>query len=430
MEPRQSEINELISGMLDGELSAAEARRIDSEFKDNPQLQNKLDELSALRSSLLKGRPTGRLPKDFARSIIDTARNRATEMGENSPPWLAPKKPEFHRNVPNYRQRIWIPVASIGAAVCLAIAFFSFPKQDRNTVAVLPLLENSQSESTQSATKQDSASEVMNSSLAESASPTENTQTAADRPREKPLNQDSLTNSLAESSPPKKPDSTSVTMDAVKPELVADTKSNVGDGLSAKSIQSSPKFSTSAEPMKTQVSMVVVLSISMDEIAIKNRALDTIFNKYGIAAVDDLAIDDSELGSLLSSGLAGSLSKDGVNVLFLKAKSSSIESIYMDVLRQEKDFPDIGLNIAMDDSVRKLIHQLSDIDVGAQRGVAKRLAVQSSDGLVSTFSQGTIRYSRMDKSSRGSKQPIKGFSAGAGPDEESYLLVVVKRADK
>ncbi|MBU6172769.1 MAG: hypothetical protein KGQ60_03150 [Planctomycetes bacterium] len=142
-----------------------------------------------------------------------------------------------------------------------------------------------------------------------------------------------------------------------------------------------------------------------------------------------MAIDDAELGSLLSSGLAGSLSKDGVNVLFLKAKSSSIESVYLDVLRQEKDFPDIGLNIAMDDSIRKLIHQLSDIDVGAQRGVAKRLAVQSPDGLASTFSQGTIRYSRMDKSSRGSKQPLKGFSSGAGPDEESYLLVVVKRAD-
>ncbi|MBU6172770.1 MAG: hypothetical protein KGQ60_03155 [Planctomycetes bacterium] len=285
MEPRQPETNELISGMLDGELTAAEARRIDAELKDNPQLQFKLDELSALRSSLLKGRPTGRLPKDFARAVIDSAHSRAVEMGEDSPPWLVPKRPNTHRNVPNYRERIWIPVVSIAAAVCLAIAFFSFPKQDRNTVALVPLIENSQSETTQSEMNQDSALDVINSSIAESSSPTENTQTVVDRAQETPVTKDSLTNSLAdtnsraEQSPPKESDNTSVAKDSVKPELIAESKSPLGDSLNTKSLPSTPKFSTSAEPTKSRVSMVVVLSITMDEIAIKNRALDTIFNK-------------------------------------------------------------------------------------------------------------------------------------------------------
>ena len=43
MEPQQPNLDELISGMLDGELTNAEARRLDAEMKSNPTLQKRMD---------------------------------------------------------------------------------------------------------------------------------------------------------------------------------------------------------------------------------------------------------------------------------------------------------------------------------------------------------------------------------------------------
>jgi hypothetical protein len=90
MSLKPEEIDELLNGMLDGVLTDDEQRRVDSALELDPSLQARLDEMSALRRSLLRGRSVGRLGPDFAKRIVLAARERADLM-DNPPEWIKPQ---------------------------------------------------------------------------------------------------------------------------------------------------------------------------------------------------------------------------------------------------------------------------------------------------------------------------------------------------
>jgi hypothetical protein len=90
MSLKPEEIDELLNGMLDGVLTDDEQRRVDSALELDPSLQARLDEMSALRRSLLRGRSVGRLGPDFAKRIVLAARERADLM-DNPPGWVKPQ---------------------------------------------------------------------------------------------------------------------------------------------------------------------------------------------------------------------------------------------------------------------------------------------------------------------------------------------------
>lgn len=94
MSLKPEEIDELLNGMLDGVLIDDEQRRLESALELDPSLQTRLDEMAALRSSLLRGRSVGRLGPDFAKRIVQAARERADLM-DDPPEWI---KPQFGTN--------------------------------------------------------------------------------------------------------------------------------------------------------------------------------------------------------------------------------------------------------------------------------------------------------------------------------------------
>ena len=82
-------IDELLSGMLDGMLSEADLVDLKREMADDPSLKGRLDDLAVLRRSLFSSRSTSSLRPEFASSITLAAKRRAAEMGSNAPAWLA-----------------------------------------------------------------------------------------------------------------------------------------------------------------------------------------------------------------------------------------------------------------------------------------------------------------------------------------------------
>ena len=68
MPPDPQQLEELLSGMLDGVLSEDEQRQLESAMQSDPSIAVRLEELAELRRSLLRGRSVGCLlyPSDAA----------------------------------------------------------------------------------------------------------------------------------------------------------------------------------------------------------------------------------------------------------------------------------------------------------------------------------------------------------------------------
>ena len=61
MPPDPRQIEEWLSGLLDGVLSEQEQRDLDLAMRNDPSIAQRLEELTNLRRALLQGRPVGRL---------------------------------------------------------------------------------------------------------------------------------------------------------------------------------------------------------------------------------------------------------------------------------------------------------------------------------------------------------------------------------
>lgn len=65
MPPEPEKLEELLSGMLDGVLSEDEQRQLDAAIKSDPAIAERLEALTNMRRSLLRGRSVGGLALTF-----------------------------------------------------------------------------------------------------------------------------------------------------------------------------------------------------------------------------------------------------------------------------------------------------------------------------------------------------------------------------
>ncbi|MFM8400349.1 MAG: anti-sigma factor family protein, partial [Pirellula sp.] len=104
MPPDPRQIEEWLSGLLDGELSEQEQRDLDSAMRNDPSIAERLEEMTNLRRALLQGRSVGRLGSDFSTKIVQAARNRASEM-DAPPAWVLPDAP--NAVAPRTQDTLW-----------------------------------------------------------------------------------------------------------------------------------------------------------------------------------------------------------------------------------------------------------------------------------------------------------------------------------
>ncbi|XZE46330.1 hypothetical protein SH467x_001611 [Pirellulaceae bacterium SH467] len=439
MNPQPPDNEELLSGLLDGELSGADARRIEQAMRADPSLHERLDELTAMRSSLLRGRPTGRLSKSFASQVVAAAQQRAVAMELDAPQWIplsrdsvdssriggtgARSKPE-----PTYRQRMWIPLGALASACAIALfAFFTLPRPEPQPIADLPPFSNSLDPNQPSTPLDASVSPSVpelpaNAVASNTAGPVGPSDIDNALPRND-LSPDRTDRRVAESPP-------APATEKVENEKVDNTerlKIDTSSMASAEAGNNARSASIPGEASKAPF-MLMVVSVSMDRVARENNALNRILNEHGIASVEDLALSPEQLDALLSTGMAGSVSQNGAGVYFLKGYAKSLSSALDDICSQYKDFPEFGLNIAMDDSAKALIDQLDGIQVAANKGVARRFAAETPEGLISSFAPGAKRSVPLS-----SKRREEFRSQATLPKSDlnpiSHLLLIVRDAE-
>ncbi|MFN7894461.1 MAG: anti-sigma factor family protein [Pirellula sp.] len=424
MEPQQPNLDELISGMLDGELTNAEARRLDAEMKANPALQKRMDELASLRKSLLCGRPTGRLPRSFAARITHMAKERADELGDEAPEWLhaegrsmrtdrfgslSPSAVLSEVHPAEFKNRAWIPIASICSAICVAGLVFIFRLTDPEPKQFANLPPFQQSEDNNTATVEE---------LLQSQSTKDS--------------QDGLVKSMFEKVEVDDPSTPSdirvqsdnrVASDEIKkPTLSSESEPKKVENSLAGASESKPKRAKGSAPVVSNGRLLFAVYVDMDKVALENNALDQIFAKHGIAAIEELAINEDQLRSLLTTGLAGSVSLEGNSIVLLKGKSKNIDKAVMEFNSQYRDFPAIGFNVLMGEEVKELERQFSTISV-ATAPASKRLTVKNDSGIFSRFSDGKLKAKKMSNNGGLAKIPL------VMDDGESLMLLLIREVE-
>lgn len=445
--------DELLSGMLDGMLSDQELRVLEQAMADDPSLEVKLEELAASRSALLRGRSRGRLGPEFAKSIRLVARERAAAMGPDAPAWLVPidfqrpgslAKPAAQESIspletiPAFK-RAWVyTCVSLAAVFALIFVFIQEPvKQglvqldpkatNTSEASDLKVIEKAEEllAASPNATEKSNEDTLLNEELLsqnaalpdmESAIASLNTENQAGTTTETMATDDSTI-----AAPTESPTASVASVDPA---------GGVKEADRANAVASTEPKKSKTKKSKNETFLTAAIYITMDEVALQNRALESILEEHGVAYSSDHVLSDEELKRLSQSGLATPAQDEqegNVQVLFLKSTVENIGFATESMLEQKKDFPQCRLEMTEDASAGNLVKQLSSIEVAeGSKGFARRIVPAGTSGsgrpfVVSNWRSGSTP---MPKSSGSSLSP----EMIAMRQQAGYALLFVRTA--
>jgi hypothetical protein len=426
MDTNKPDINELISGLLDGHLSVDESKRLDAAIASNPQIEAEVEALATLRSSLLRGRPTGKLGSRFASKVVEAARLRTASMGENAPAWIDPEmhkpavKPAVKTLYPSQTRMPWLMPAAVVAATCVVAFLFAKLSSSYNLLLqrdemaridefnkkrvqedILSVLEG-KSGTGDSEADEESLQFVAPSISRPDAPALAQSNTPGDVSFERMPNEAESGNSISEqerlalASGLEQALQNQPTMQGSAGQDAADKASTLLADLGKSSSEISPKIEIDnhAFPLyRASGRLMAVYEISVDSLARERDILGIYLRKHGLGSVDDLVLDQNEMETVLKSGLVGPVSSSGdAQVIVLKGTANMLSEFYDDLMKSYEDFPSIRMNVVMDDAVGLLESQMRSLPVTESSGAARRLGAKRDTGLVSSFDKGSFKF--------------------------------------
>ena len=443
MPPDPHQIEEWLSGMLDGALTEQEQRQLELAMQNDPSIAELLEQMAELRRSLLRGRSVGRLGADFSKRVVQAAQRQAAQL-DAPPAWVLPGAPnareplgqepledsesswsetysKVQRPVPEAldihpvgrRQkaivrglmgsheepqqepetirgrlvRVWLPSLAVVAALC--VLFLALPRsgptdpsQPDSVVSVMPL-------------------EVPNE-------PTHQENFVPDR-------------SLA-GSPETEP--SKMQLPATEP---------LGNGLNAGSKSPSVVSVPVVEQNKSVAGAkyILIAEIEVDPLAEQDGMLSQLLEKYEIVFAADVPLSKNDFDTLVASKVIKNpvvdpaLKVDGSTVCYLvKSNPKRLDSFLTDVEKQYLDFPSYRLNLSADPNVYELMDHLDGVTDSSN--LAKRLFYQeSSDAQAFGSFELTNRGVVKDIETRKAAKPRKLVNALI-TQEDTYLILLVR----
>ena len=443
MPPDPHQIEEWLSGMLDGALTEQEQRQLELAMQNDPSIAELLEQMAELRRSLLRGRSVGRLGADFSKRVVQAAQRQAAQL-DAPPAWVLPGAPnarepagqepledseslwsetysKVQRPVPEAldihpvgrRQkaivrglmgsheepqqepetirgrlvRVWLPSLAVVAALC--VLFLALPRsgptdpsQPDSVVSVMPL-------------------DVPNE-------PTQQENFVPDR-------------SLA-GSPETEP--SKMQLPATEP---------LGNGLNSGSKSPSVVSVPVVEQNKSVAGAkyILIAEIEVDPLAEQDGMLSQLLEKYEIVFAADVPLSKNDFDTLVASKVIKNpvvdpaLKVDGSTVCYLvKSNPKRLDSFLTDVEKQYLDFPSYRLNLSADPNVYELMDHLDGVTDSSN--LAKRLFYQESSdaqafGSFELSNPGVVK----DIETRKAAKPRKLVNALI-MQEDTYLILLVR----
>ena len=462
MSLKPEEIDDLLNGMLDGVLEDDEQRRLNAAMASDPSLQARLDEMAALRRSLLRGRSVGRLGPDFAKGIIAAARERADLM-DHPPEWiklstagardssregsrssrvatsrerpmrkepvaLRPLMPSNVGEANDAREvftqrawRVWLPGLVTVSAACVGLLILStfWPSDVPQDIAKRGELPTVPADDTPSVT--DALPRIV-------ANPTVEPSVSSNGSARDPVVPNNSNIAAADASTEKEPNAAAIAMDpsvetapALDPKMpaadaarIADAstpKQEVGEATPGEVLLDEIRNSLSKQGLGDKPFFAVIVDVAATADAIDSQVVEGLFEKYEVAYSknDDMVLDRDQLEVMTSKNLVGSVPlrdrdaplDENVSVFFLRASNVTLDSLLDEIIVSTGDFPSFKMDLSMDPSVVGLVKQLDGVVEGSAVASARRLAYRGSDNnqLVSMF-PGVVRGQGMPMTAR------------------------------
>lgn len=467
MDPQKSETNELISGLLDGHLSIEESRKLADESAKNPQIERDTETLASLRSSLLRGRPTGKLGDHFAVRVMEAAKARAAILGEDAPEWIDASNSSMLPkpfDPSELKSRWWVPAMSVLATCVLAFLFTkltllyneSLDREQRELIADFERKQNEQEllsvfgkspeqdtsapdgnsaessivtnmlaeskkrlESTEAAKETEAVAAIENGQVAEAAVPT-----IADKDMSNSLENAIASNSTGpESGTSGTSNAISETSREIENRPMSEADKSAETGLVSNNTNSGK---LQYPPLKATAKMMVVYEVVIDQAAQTDNVLGIYLEKHGLGSIEDLVLEEAELASVLNSGIVGPADARGdAQVLVLKGSARMLSDFYDDLAKSYEDFPALRMNAVMDDSVGVIERQMTTMQVSDTKGAVGRLGASGPSGLVSSFSAGSSKFFEVPMEQR---RLDKRREPGQDLNPISYVILIVRSA--
>lgn len=477
MSLKPEEIDDLLNGMLDGVLEDDEQRRLNAALANDPSLQARLDEMEALRRSLLRGRSVGRLGPDFAKGIIAAARERADSM-DRPPEWIKPsaggreashdgsrpirvapsrerpmrKEPvalrplmpsavgeaNDAREVFTQRAwRVWLPGLVTVSAACVGLLILStfWPSDGPQDIAQRGGVPTVPADDTPSVT--DALPRIV-------ANPTPETSVRTDGVLSEPVVPSTGSIAAADASPEKEPNTAAVAMDpsvetvpASDPKMPAAEAARIADASAPKQdvVAATPgevlldeiRNSLSKQGLGDKPVFAVIVDVAASADAIESQLVEGLLEKYEVAYSknDDMVLDRDQLEVMTSKNLVGSVAMrdrdapldENVSVFFLRASNVTLDSLLDEIMVSTGDFPSFKMDLSMDPSVVGLVKQLDGVVEGSAVASARRLAYRGADNnqLVSMF-PGVDRGQGMPLAAREQMAEQRAANSGLNSD--------------
>jgi hypothetical protein len=408
MDSPKPDNNELLTGLIDGHLSSAESKRIGDELVKNPQTSEQLEQLEKIRSSLLRGRQTAKLPAKFSANIVDLAMTRAREMGEDAPDWLFEKAATATNPdaLPNLKSRWWIPVTTVATVGVVAFG-----------LAKISITYNQMVESDR---KQQIASfnEKQQEQQSETRESLAKPQTIVPTPEADLIAKDahSLERQLA--------------IETAAIDEKGEPNPSANDATHKAMAEQSAVASKGALKQQQAQSvgkMMAVYEVVLNRQAQENDAITVLLERNGLGSVKELALGSDQMQKVLDSGWVGKPEeKGGSEVIVLKGTPTMLSNFFIDLLSSSEDFPAVGMDVVQDKSLIQIIEQMSSMDFvdpsadDKHQSFARKLMGSSSSGFVSMFGAGSKKFQRFPETVRRSAKSTRQMT------QQSLVILVIR----
>ncbi len=399
------EIDALLAGYMDQELSLDEATSFEQLLSERPDLAERLVNWKA-NQSLLKKLIDPTLPSlgpNFASRVLAEAQNHPSLVDDPGlAPWIARERsspsvePASKLNIRNQREATAPPLNSagnyrwifrgaiaVGTAACLLLAVFLIPSNSKNTNHLLSSHSASalkgpatvELESQTNISPQPESAEIAKSKTL----PVENQAVTPTLPNDK-------SKTLASNSPAVGLDNKSSassqnrTTDSSVSSSEGRTAQPFANSTVATDLQLSPDQMKMVEAFSPTApgAFVFVIDVSLPKGVQDTETLQDILAKNDIPWASQLDVDEFARRKLVGSRMISEAAKQGllpdvvpvtpsetqagleesVSLIFVKGRGQRLDKALIEIMRRIDDFPEFSFDLAFDPPIQSMVEEL------------------------------------------------------------------------
>jgi hypothetical protein len=443
MPPDPQQIEEWLSGMLDGALSEQEQRQLDLAMQNDPSIAESLEQMAELRRSLLRGRSVGRLGPDFSKRVVQAAQRQAAQL-DAPPAWVLPgapnaRAPEGQESSEDSEPQWSETYSKVQRPVPEALDIH--PAGRRQKAIVRGLMGSYEELQREPETIRGRLVRVWLPSLAVVAGlcvlflalprsgPTDPSQpelVVSPMPLDVPNDPTSQESVVPDRSLAQLPG-----IDPAKTQLPATEPTENGLNAGSKSPFVAGAPGVQKDKSVAGAKYILIAEIEVDPQAEQDGMLSQLLEKYEIVFSTDAPLSKIDFDTLVASKVIKNpvvdpaLKVDGSSVCYLvKANPKRLDSLLTDVEKQYLDFPSYRLNLSADPKVYGMMAHLAGVTDSPN--VAKRLFYQESSD-AQAFGSFELENPGVpsDIESRKASKPRK-LADALIMQEDTYLILLVR----